>query len=85
MIVHRSYAGNPDGLGAASAQSAGSQVYATLAMLSMAASTYHGYRRNVNGEHPIAWALAWGFMGSLFPVIVPVIAVAQGYGKPEGK
>ena len=49
----------------------------TISTVSMAASAYHGYRRN----NSLGWALWWGFMGSLFPIFTPVIAVAQGYGK----
>lgn len=48
---------------------------------SMAASAYHGYRRNDS----VGWALWWGLMGGMFPVIVPVIAVAQGFGEKEKK
>lgn len=44
---------------------------------SMAASAYHGYKRN----RSVGWALAWGLCGALFPVITPVIAVAQGFGE----
>ncbi len=49
-----------------------------LATASMAASAYHGYKRNQS----VGWAIWWGLMGGLFPVITPVIAVAEGYGKP---
>jgi hypothetical protein len=45
---------------------------------SMAASAYHGYKRN----NSVGWAIWWGFMGGVFPVITPVIAFAQGFGKP---
>jgi hypothetical protein len=48
-----------------------------LGTVSMAASAYHGYKRNQS----IGWALGWGFLGALFPVITPTIAVAQGFGK----
>jgi hypothetical protein len=48
-----------------------------LGTVSMAASAYHGYRRN----RSIGWALAWGLAGAVFPVITPTIAVAQGFGK----
>jgi hypothetical protein len=47
--------------------------------LSAAACAYHGYKRNQS----IGWALWWAAMGGLAPVIAPVIAVAQGYGKPK--
>ncbi len=59
-----------------------SPTWVVIDTLSMVASTYHGYKRNQNGDHPIAWALTWGLLGTLFPVVTPVIAVAQGFGKP---
>jgi hypothetical protein len=43
----------------------------------MAASTYHGYKRNQS----IGWALWWGLMGAMFPVVTPAIGLAQGFGK----
>jgi len=43
-----------------------------------AVSAYHGYRRN----RSIGWALVWGAMGFLFPVMTPTIALAQGFGQP---
>lgn len=46
---------------------------------SMAASAYHGYKRNDS----IGWALWWGFLGGIFPIITPTIALAQGFGKPK--
>jgi hypothetical protein len=46
---------------------------------SFAACVYHGYKRNDS----IGWAIGWGFMGALFPVITPVIAVAQGFAQPK--
>lgn len=48
-----------------------------LATASVAASAYHGYKRN----RSVGWAVWWGFMGGLFPVITPAIALAQGFGK----
>lgn len=54
-------------------------VWRVLATASMAASVYHGYKRNDS----IGWAIGWGFMGALFPVITPVVAVAQGFAKPK--
>ena len=52
-----------------------------LALLaaSSAASLYHGYKRN----NSLGWGLAWGALGALFPIITPVVAVAQGYGKEK--
>ncbi len=46
---------------------------------SVAASAYHGYRRN----RSLGWALVWGFMGGLFPVFTPAIALAQGFGERD--
>jgi hypothetical protein len=56
-----------------------STIFGVLALASMAASTYHGYRRNKS----IGWALVWGVAGGLFPVVTPAIAVAQGFAKPK--
>lgn len=51
-----------------------------LSVASAAASGYHGYRRNQS----IGWAVWWFFMGSIFPVVTPAIALAQGFGKKKG-
>lgn len=59
----------------------GITVWGVLGTLSMAASAYHGYVRNQS----IGWALWWGFMGSLFPVITPTIALAQCKASPENR
>lgn len=40
-------------------------------------AAYHGYKRNKSA----GWAVWWGFMGLLFPVLTPAVAIAQGYGK----
>lgn len=53
--------------------------YGVLGTASFAASVFHGYRRN----RSVGWAIWWGVMGAMFPVITPVIAVAQGFGKPK--
>jgi len=52
-------------------------VWAVLGTLSMAASTYHGYKRN----NSVGWAIGWGILGAMFPVITPAVAVAEGFGK----
>lgn len=54
-------------------------VWNVLSALSMAASFYHGYRRN----NSIGWAAAWGVMAVLFPIVTPTLAVAQGFGKKK--
>jgi hypothetical protein len=40
---------------------------------------YHGYKRNSS----IGWAIWWGLMGGIFPIVTPAIAFAQGFGKPR--
>lgn len=62
---------------ASTAMSAGAIAYGLIGTASMAASAYHGYKRNDS----IGWALVWGVAGSVFPIITPVIAVAQGFGE----
>ena len=53
--------------------------WAVLGTASMAASAFHGYRRNQS----VPWALAWGALGLLFPIITPTVAIAQGFGRPK--
>ena len=55
-------------------------IWGVLATLSAAASGYHGYRRN----NSLGWGIGWFVLGSLFPVITPTVALAQGFGKPRG-
>lgn len=55
--------------------------WTAVSTASMAASAFHGYRRNQS----VGWGLWWGLMGGMFPVIVPTIALAQGYAKPAGR
>lgn len=52
-------------------------LWGILSTASMAASAYHGVKRNDS----VGWGLWWGLMGGLFPIITPAIAVAQGFGK----
>lgn len=52
-------------------------VWSAVSTASMAASAYHGYKRNDS----VGWAIWWGLMGAMFPVITPAIGVAQGFGK----
>lgn len=56
-----------------------SSLYKIGATVSGPACAYHGYKRNQS----IGWALWWGFAGSVFFPIAPVIAFAQGFGKPN--
>ncbi len=57
----------------------GVMIWGILGTASMAASAYHGYKRN----NSIGWALVWGFFGAIAPVITPAIAIAQNFGKPK--
>lgn len=68
------------GMGAYGDGGAGQAIVGVVALASAAASAYHGYKRN---HDSVGWAIGWGLLGGLFPVITPVIAVAQGYAKPE--
>ncbi len=52
-------------------------LWAVTATAGAAASVYHGYKRN----NSIGWALWWGLMGSMFPVVTVPVAIAQGFGK----
>lgn len=56
-----------------------STVSIAIVTTSVALAAYHGYKRNQS----IAWALWWAFAASLLPVVVPAIAIAQGYGQPS--
>lgn len=53
------------------------KTWAVLGAISMGVSAYHGYKRNKS----VGWALVWGLMGGVLPVITPAVAIAQGYGK----
>ncbi len=50
-----------------------------LIVMSAGFSAYHGYKRNRDN---VGWGFGWGALGTLFPVIVPIVAIAQGYAKP---
>lgn len=52
-------------------------IWGIASTLSMAASAYHGYKRNQS----VGWAIWWAIMGTVFPVLTPAIAVAQGFGR----
>jgi hypothetical protein len=53
-----------------------SLVWGVASTVSMAASAFHGYRRN----RSIGWAIWWGILGGVFPIFTPVVALAQGFG-----
>jgi len=54
------------------------QIWQILSVASSGLSAFHGYRRN----NSIGWAIGWAILGGMFPVVVPAIAFAQGFGKP---
>jgi hypothetical protein len=43
---------------------------------------YHGYKRS---RGSISWAVSWGILAFLAPVITTSVAVAQGFGRPKGQ
>jgi len=51
-----------------------------LVAVSSAVSAYHGVKRN---HGSIGWGLAWGAAGAVLPIVVPVLAYAQGFARPE--
>lgn len=51
--------------------------WSAASILSTAAGAYHGYKRNDS----VGWAIVWGLLGGLFPVITPAIAAAHGFGE----
>ena len=51
-----------------------------LPKAAMVASAYHGLRRN---HGSLVWGLVWGVAGHLLPLLVPALAVAQGFAKPR--
>jgi hypothetical protein len=53
--------------------------WGAAALASAGASAYHGYKRNES----VGWAVVWGILGSMFPIITPAVALAQGFGKPK--
>jgi hypothetical protein len=56
-----------------------SMLWGLAALVSSGACAYHGYKRN----NSVGWAIAWGFLGGLAPVITPAVALAQGYAEPK--
>ena len=59
---------------------ADSTLWQVVVPLSAGLSAYHGYKRNYDS---LGWALGWGVLGGLFPIITPAVAIAQGFGKRE--
>lgn len=55
--------------------------WTVLAAASTGISAYHGYKRNDS----VGWAIVWGLLGGMFPIIVPAVALAEGFAKPKGR
>jgi hypothetical protein len=47
---------------------------------SAALSAYHGFKRN---DDSAGWGLTWGLLGALFPIITPLVALAEGFAVPS--
>jgi hypothetical protein len=75
------YFSGMNGLNGLGESSVASKIWAALSIVSGALSTYHGYKRNES----IGWALVWGFFGSIAPIVTPVVAFSQGFGKRKVK
>jgi hypothetical protein len=54
-------------------------INALVSMVTIGACVFHGYKRN-NGS--VGWAVAWGLFGATVPVVPPVLALLEGFGKP---
>lgn len=57
-------------------------MWGLLSTVSAAVSGYHGLKRH---HGSIGWGLAWFALGGMFPILVPTIGFAQGYGKPMAR
>lgn len=54
-----------------------SMLWTAVRTVSIAASVYHGTRRNDS----IGWGITWGVLAAVAPVITPAVALAQGFGR----
>jgi len=54
-------------------------IWTALAAGSALVSGYHGYRRHHNSTGA---AVGWAVLGLFFPIITPVVALAEGYADP---
>jgi hypothetical protein len=59
----------------------GMKIWLFLSVIAGPVCAYHGCKRNES----VGWAIWWLMMGGIFPVVTPVIAVAQGFAKPAKK
>lgn len=53
--------------------------FGALSLVSSGLAAYHGYKRH---RGSIGWAIGWGALGALFPVLTPAVAFAEGFAKP---
>jgi len=53
----------------------------SVTLLGAVMAGYHGYKRNRSNT---GWALGWGLLGGMFPLITNGVALAQGFAKPHG-
>jgi hypothetical protein len=67
---------------AASGMITKSTIYGLLSLASAAASGYHGIKRN---HGSIGYGIWWFFMGGLFPIITPIVAIARKPGFAKAK
>lgn len=51
--------------------------YTIASLAGTGLGAYHGYKRHDS----IGWAIGWGLLGGLFPIITIPVAFAQGFGK----
>lgn len=73
---------NLQGRGLAGPISTGPMYFAVALLVGSAAtSAYHGYKRN-EGRGAVGAAIGWGLLGFFFPILTPVVALAQGYAEP---
>jgi len=56
-----------------------SVVWSLLSLAGAVSGAYHGYKRNDS----VGWAIGWGLLGGIFPVITIPVSLAQGYGQPH--
>lgn len=56
-------------------------LFGLLSIASMAASAYHGAKRNCGS---VGWGAVWGIAGAVFPVVTPAVAIGQGFAKSSG-
>lgn len=55
------------------------KIWMGLSVLGTAIGAYHGAKRTGS----VGWAIGWGLLGSLAPIIVIPVAFAQGISTPK--